>query len=222
MENYNLYIARVLKQLHPELGLTSDAKQTLNLILNTLVIELTKQSIDLLRPINYKNPGKKLSETKTLSIKTMETATLLLLTKELGRHAISEGRKVVSRLKSFKKEQDIRTSKADKAKLTFSVSKTENIIRAHLLKGENLSLDTGFYTTAITEYICAELLELSGNVCRDGKRVRIKTTDIKLSVINDPELEKLISALNISLPGVIPAFLLKNKYGYRPIALPLL
>ena len=222
MENYNLYISKVLKQLHPELGLTSDAKQTLNLILNTLVIELTKQSIDLLRPINYKNPGKKLSETKTLSIKTMETATLLLLTKELGRHAISEGRKVVSRLKSFKKEQDIRTSKADKAKLTFSVSKTENIIRAHLLKGENLSLDTGFYTTAITEYICAELLELSGNVCRDGKRVRIKTTDIKLSVINDPELEKLISALNISLPGVIPAFLLKNKYGYRPIALPLL
>ena len=222
MENYNLYISKVLKQLHPELGLTSDAKQTLNVILNTLVIELTKQSIDLLRPINYKNPGKKLSETKTLSIKTMETATLLLLTKELARHAISEGRKVVSRLKSFKKEKDIKTSKADKAKLTFSVSKTENVIRSHLLKGENLSSESSFYTTAITEYICAELLELSGNICRDQKRVRIKTIDIKLAVINDSELEKLIRALNISLPGVIPAFLLKNKYGYNTLALPLL
>ena len=222
MENYNQYIPRLLKQVHPYLGLTSEAKETLNLILNALVIELTNQSIDLLRPKNYKNPGKKLSETKTLSTKTMETSTLLLLTRELAKHAISEGKKAVRNFKSFKKEKDIKTTKADKAKLQLSVSKTENVIRAHLLKTENLSTETSFFTTAVVEYICAELLELSGNACKDEKRQRIKTIDIKKAVINDTELESLIRTLNISLPGVRPAILKKNKYISSSLKLPIL
>lgn len=51
---------------------------------------------------------------------------------------------------------------------------------------------------AVLEYICAEILELSGNSARDNKRHRIKARDIQLAVGNDEELSKLMKNAYIS------------------------
>ncbi|KAI9538667.1 imidazoleglycerol-phosphate dehydratase [Dissostichus eleginoides] len=54
------------------------------------------------------------------------------------------------------------------------------------------------------EYLCAEILELAGNACRDNKKRRIAPRHILLAVKNDEELKTLLAGVIISEGGVIP------------------
>jgi histone H2A len=54
------------------------------------------------------------------------------------------------------------------------------------------------------EYLCAEVLELSGNACKDNKKKRIIPRHICLAVRNDEELAKLFEKVTIAAGGVLP------------------
>ncbi len=53
------------------------------------------------------------------------------------------------------------------------------------------------YLTAVLEYITAEIIELSGNACRDSKRKRLTPEDISGAVRGDPELAKLCAGMSV-------------------------
>ena len=53
------------------------------------------------------------------------------------------------------------------------------------------------YLAAVLEDLCAEILELAGNVARDNKMRRIVPRHITLAVKNDEDLNKLLG-------GVLP------------------
>ena len=57
---------------------------------------------------------------------------------------------------------------------------------------------------ATLEYLCAEILELAGNACRDNKKKRINPRHVQLAVRNDEELNKLFQGINIAQGGVLP------------------
>jgi len=62
------------------------------------------------------------------------------------------------------------------------------------------------YMTAVLEYLCAEVMELCGNSCRDNKRKRIIPRDLVLALRNDEELNKFLGKNTvISKGGVVPA-----------------
>jgi histone H2A len=70
------------------------------------------------------------------------------------------------------------------------------------------------YLAAVLEYLCAEILELSGNAARDNKKSRVIPRHIQLAVRNDEELNKLLSKVTIASGGVLPnvhAVLLPKK-----------
>jgi histone H2A len=104
-------------------------------------------------------------------------------------------------------------STSSKAGLTFPVSR----ISKYLRKGRfapRLGVGASVFTTAVIEYLVAELLELSGNCCREHKKARIVPRHIKLAIKNDEELNKLIGKVTISTGGVAPnlnEFLLSKK-----------
>ena len=194
MENYNHSLRRVLRQMHPDLRISSDASDVLNMILNALLRDLTETAKALMKPVNYKNPGKILKETKTLSTDALKVSLRLVMLSELQKHALSVGLNSERKYKDYEKEkqkqkkktkEDKKTepvSSSQKANLQLSVSKTRNAIRGRLLKSQSLEEVAPVFATAVLEYIAAEILELSGNNCIDRKAKTISVVDIKQAV----------------------------------------
>ena len=104
------------------------------------------------------------------------------------------------------------TSRSAKAGLQFPVGRV-----ARYLKKGGYSKRVGggapVYMAAVLEYLCAELLELSGNAAKDNKKTRINPRHIQLAIKNDEELNKFVGTATISAGGVMPnihAVLLKK------------
>ena len=102
-----------------------------------------------------------------------------------------------------KNERNKPQSRSAKAGLTFPVGRI-----GRFLKNGNYTQRIGggapVYMSAVLEYICAELLELSGNAAKDHKKSRIRPRDIQLAVRSDEELNIFFGNAIIASGGVLP------------------
>lgn len=62
----------------------------------------------------------------------------------------------------------------------------------------------GVYTTAVMEYVSAEVLELAGEAAQINGKKRITPRHIKLAIGGDGELKELLSGVIIPSGGVLP------------------
>ncbi|GKA91594.1 histone H2B.3-like protein, partial [Tanacetum coccineum] len=90
VETYKIYIFKVLKQVHPDIGISSKAMGIMNSFINDIFEKLAAESSKLVR-YNKKN---------TLSSREIQTAVRLVLPGELAKHAVSEGTKAVTKFTS--------------------------------------------------------------------------------------------------------------------------
>ena len=86
-ETFSVYIYRVLKQVHPETGISKKSMSILNSFVNDIFEKIAGESSRLVR-YNKKH---------TLSSREVQTAVRLLLPGELAKHAVSEGTKAVTK-----------------------------------------------------------------------------------------------------------------------------
>ena len=86
-ERWHTYIYRVLKQVHPELGISRRAMEVMNSFINDVFERIASEASKLL-----KYTGK-----QTLTSREIQTAVRLLLPGELAKHAVSEGTKAVTK-----------------------------------------------------------------------------------------------------------------------------
>jgi len=129
----------------------------------------------------------------TITSREIQTAVRLVIPGELCKHAVSEGTKAVTKLNSNPKE---------KAGLTIPIGRTLRILKQVSRMRSNKF--AACYLAAVLEYLAAELLELSGNVSRDSKKVRIIPRHINISLRNDEELSRLFEDGIIAASGVLP------------------
>merc|ERR1719213_1008909 len=80
LRNYATYIYRILKQVHPECGISKKGMLIMNSFMNDIFDRMTTESVKLLRT------GKR----RTLTSREIQTAVRLLLPGELSKHAVSE------------------------------------------------------------------------------------------------------------------------------------
>ena len=89
-ESYSLYIYKVLKQVHPDTGVSSKAMS----IMNSFVADLFERIASEASKLSH------YSNTKTMTSREIQTAVRLLLPGELAKHAVSEGTKAVTKYSS--------------------------------------------------------------------------------------------------------------------------
>ena len=90
VESYSSYIYKVLKQVHPDTGISKKGMSIMNSFINDTFERIASESGKL-----AKYSGK-----KTLSSREIQTAVRLVLPGELAKHAVSEGTKAVTKFTS--------------------------------------------------------------------------------------------------------------------------
>ena len=85
--NAQIYIYKVLKQVHPEVGVSKKAMEVLNSFVSDVFERICDESSRLC----------KYSSRQTLGAREVQAATALVLPGELAKHAQSEGTKSVNK-----------------------------------------------------------------------------------------------------------------------------
>jgi len=220
-ESYSIYIYKVLKQVHPDTGISKRSMSTMNSFVNDIFERIAGEASKLCR----------YNEKQTLSSREVQTAVRLLLPGELAKHAVSEGTKAVTKYTSSKRRSQKNgrallsgrgkggkakaeaKTRSSRAGLQFPVGRIQNLLG----KGRyaaRIGAGAPVYLAAVLEYLAAEILELAGNAARDNKKKRITPRHLQLAVRNDEELNKLLAGVTIASGGVLPnihAVLLPKK-----------
>ena len=89
-ESYSIYIYKVLKQVHPDTGISSKGMSIMNSFITDIFDKIANEAGKLVR---YNKKG-------TLSSREIQTAVRLILPGELAKHAVSEGTKAVTKFTS--------------------------------------------------------------------------------------------------------------------------
>ncbi|XP_066862743.1 histone H2B type 1-M-like isoform X2 [Kogia breviceps] len=95
-ESYSVYVYKVLKQIHPDTGISSKAMG----IMNSFVNIFGRIAGEASRLAHYKR--------STITSSEIQTAVRLLLPGELAKHAVSKGTKAVTKYTSSKGVTDCR------------------------------------------------------------------------------------------------------------------
>lgn len=91
-ESYSIYIYKVLKQVHPDTGISSKAMGIMNSFVHDVFERIAGESSRL---AHY-------NKKSTIGSREIQTAVRLLLPGELAKHAVSEGTKAVTKYSSSK------------------------------------------------------------------------------------------------------------------------
>ncbi|EJF65902.1 histone-fold-containing protein [Dichomitus squalens LYAD-421 SS1] len=92
-ETWSTYVYKVLKQVHPDTGISNKAMAILNSFVNDIFERIATEASKL---SSY-------SKKSTISSREIQTAVRLILPGELAKHAISEGTKSVTKYSSSQK-----------------------------------------------------------------------------------------------------------------------
>ncbi|XP_042341742.1 histone H2B 1/2-like [Plectropomus leopardus] len=91
-ESYAIYVYKVLKQVHPDTGISSKAMGIMNSFVSDIFERIAGEASRL---AHY-------NKRSTISSREIQTAVRLLLPGELAKHAVSEGTKAVTKYTSSK------------------------------------------------------------------------------------------------------------------------
>ncbi|MGH0129193.1 UNVERIFIED_CONTAM: hypothetical protein FKN15_037633 [Acipenser sinensis] len=99
-ESYAIYVYKVLKQVHPDTGISSKAMGIMNSFVNDIFERIAGESSRL---AHY-------NKRSTITSREIQTAVRLLLPGELAKHAVSEGTKAVTKYTSSKRSITIQAT----------------------------------------------------------------------------------------------------------------
>eukprot|EP00915_Cephaloidophora_sp_WS-2016_P002314 GHVH01003097.1.p1 GENE.GHVH01003097.1~~GHVH01003097.1.p1 ORF type:complete len:134 (+),score=18.43 GHVH01003097.1:42-404(+) len=104
--------------------------------------------------------------------------------------------------KDFKSVKKTTMSRSKRAGVTFPVGRFSRFLRNGRY-AKRVGSTAPIFIAAVMEYLTAEVLELSGNMCKEEKKARIRPRHISIAVRTDEELGRLLNSVTISSGGVL-------------------
>merc|ERR1712176_1305996 len=86
-ETYSLYVYKVLKQVHPDVGISRRAMNVMNSLMNDTFDRLCSEAAGLVR----------VSGRRTMSARSVQSAVQLPIPGEIDKEVVSEGTKAVTK-----------------------------------------------------------------------------------------------------------------------------
>ena len=206
---FETYISKVLKQVSPNNGITSNSKQQLN----SAVCIIAKEIYYLVMKLT------EFAKKKTISDKEVSNAIKIIFSGDLAANSIREGEKSI---KTF--NNDISNnggSRQGKAGIIFPLSISEKFLRNFGYSKIMVAKSAPIFLAAVLEYFVAEILISATKSAIDNNRIRITIRDLQLSVSNDIEFSLLFNKLNLSfigggvVPFIHPCLLTKKPHKYK-------
>ena len=140
----------------------------------------------------------------TVGSKEIEAATKFILSGQLSKHAVAEGKKAVAKFEQAsdggKGKKSV--SRSSKAGLIFPVGR----IARHMRKARvasRIGAGAPVFVAAVLQYITAEVLDKAKGTLKSGAK-RITPRSANLGIMSDEELKHVFSEVTIAAGGVEP------------------
>lgn len=187
------HIYKVLKRLHPEVGISKKGMEVMRDILTNVTDTLIHNVNQLMMH----------DDRETVTQEDIKTAVKLVFVDKLVKHAYEDGDKAIREFDTWKeKKSKDKKSLQSECGLVFPVSFHRNVLKRDA-RASRISPYAAIYLTAVMEFLADDILEPSGYAAKKSKRKRIFPRDILLAIRSDEELDKLISS-HIVEGGVKP------------------
>ena len=182
--NFGIYIHRILRQVHPGMCITRNAKEQMNLILTLIGNLLVNKSL-YLTSINC-------VPSRTITSRDILFATKLIIQGELGVIAEKSIHRAVNKFVQASSEKTAASG------LTLHPARADKLLRGN---GKRVAKTACIALASVLEYICAEILELASTEAFDAQHKTVRVRDIYMAVQKDDELNRLFSRYNIVITG---------------------
>ena len=211
--SWSVYVKRILAQVHPDLKITGPANSVFGGMINRWLSVILGQAILIAKKTTQSGSlvSQKKDKTELIQVSTfsIECAIETTLPGELQKHAIESARKS---LKHYLKIEDKTTPQQDNplipqtaaTDLILPIGRVHKMINERINNiGLKLRIKGAIYLCSVLEYLCAEVLELTGNAACDNQKVTIIPRFIAISVMNDEEISKF-TPIHCTAGGVMP------------------
>ena len=191
---YEVYLSKLMKQVSPENGITSNSKQQLNSILCSITRIISSKVEDFTE----------ISKKKTISEREVINALQVMFSGELVTGMLKVCEQAVKKYQHEDPAKGI--PRQDRAGIIFPPSVTEKYLRNFGNSKIMVGSGAPVALAAAIEYLAGEILEDAVLHAKQYKRVRITVRDLEIGVRTDPEINSFFEQNNLVFlgGGVVP------------------
>lgn len=190
-ETYASYIQKIWKTTHPGLQISSTSMKVLNGIVKDTFTAIATETKSILEQ----------SKTVTMSSRSVQTATRLVLVGDLAKQGDLEG------VDAVKKEDSV-----------FPVGRLHRYLKDGPY-AKRVSRRAALYMAGVLQYLVTEILEVAGTAMQDARKKTLTPRHLSLAIKSDEELDKVLGSSTVASGGIRPyierALLVKKKPSKR-------